>query len=240
MATTERTSTPPHAHAVSTPRGIPTPSSGWTGTIARLLFGVIWGIDAYLKWRPGFRHGYIDNLKSAAQGQPSWLHGWFHFWIDLQSGSPALWATLTGIAETSFAIVLLFGIARRVGYAAGAVYALLLWAVGEGFGGPYDASSTDIGTGIVYTMMFLTLLVFAPPARRERLSLDRILVDRISWWRYVAEPHAVDRVPGAPLVEPLVVGETRGASDSDGSTEASESSERDRRGSSSVTVGRGS
>ncbi len=26
-------------------------------------------------------------------------------------------------------------------------------------------------------------------------------------WRTVAEPHAVDRVPGAPLVEPLVVGE---------------------------------
>ncbi len=28
------------------------------------------------------------------------------------------------------------------------------------------------------------------------------------WWRFVAEPHAVDRVHGAPLVEPVVVGRT--------------------------------
>lgn len=207
MSSTQQRSVLPHAHAVTTPRGVPTPSSGWTGVTVRLLFGVIWAIDAYLKWRPGYRHDYISNLKGAAQGQPSWLHAWFHFWINLQSGSPALWATLTGIAETGLALVLLLGVARRFGYAAGAVYALLVWAIGEGFGGPYDAGSTDIGTGVLYTMMFITLLVFAPPARRERWSLDQILVNRAAWWRYVAEPHAVDRAGGAPLVEPLVVGE---------------------------------
>ena len=209
MSTIRHTSELPHAHAIETPRGIPSPSSGWTGTIVRLLFGVIWGIDAFLKWRPGYRHGYISNLQSAAQGQPRWLHGWFHFWINLQSGSPTLWATLTGLAETGLALVLLLGVARRGGYVVGAVYALLIWAVGEGFGGPYDSSSTDIGAGIVYTMMFITLLAFAPPARRERLSLDRVLVKRFTWWRHIAEPHAVDRVPGAPVVEPVVVSETQ-------------------------------
>jgi nitrite reductase (NO-forming) len=172
----------------------------------RLLFGVIWGIDAYLKWRPGYRHSYIDSLTSAAQGQPSFLHGWFHFWITLQSGAPMLFATLTGVAETFLALVLLLGVARRAGYVFGAVYALLVWAVGEGFGGPYTSSSTDVGTGIVYTMMFLTLLVFSAPARRERLSLDTILVRRVPRWRFIAEPHAVDRVHGGPRVEPVVVG----------------------------------
>ncbi|MEO8968307.1 MAG: hypothetical protein ABI355_11765 [Solirubrobacteraceae bacterium] len=78
--------------------------------------------------------------------------------------------------------------------------------MGEGFGGPYTSDATDVGTGIVYTMLFLVLLSFAPPARRERFSLDRFLVPRIAWWRYVAEPHAVDRVHGAPLVEPVIVG----------------------------------
>lgn len=90
----------------------------------------------------------------------------------------------------------------------GIVYTLLLWTVGEGFGGPYMSGSTDIGTGIVYTMMFIALLAFAPPARRERLGLDARLVERWAWWRTVAEPHAVDRVSGAPLVEPVVVGQT--------------------------------
>jgi hypothetical protein len=102
---------------------------------------------------------------------------------------------------------LLLGFARRTGYTVGALYTLLIWAVGEGFGGPYTAGSTDVGTGIVYTLLFVALLVFAPPARRERLSIDRVLVPRWSWWRYVAEPDAVDRVRGAPLVEPVVVGQ---------------------------------
>jgi thiosulfate dehydrogenase (quinone) large subunit len=189
-----------------THRGVPSASRGWTGLTVRLLFGVIWGVDAYLKWRPGYRHSFIDTLKSAAQGQPSFLHGWFHFWIKLQSGAPGLFATLTGLAETLLALVLLLGVARRAGYVFGAVYALLIWAVGEGFGGPYTSSSTDVGTGVVYTMMFLTLLVFAPPARRERLALDKPLVRRLPWWRFIAEPHAVDRVHGAPRVEPVVVG----------------------------------
>jgi nitrite reductase (NO-forming) len=186
----------------------PTPSAGWTGTCVRLIFGVIWAVDAYLKWLPGYRHSYISALKQTAQGQPSWLHWWFHFWINLQSGAPTLFAILTGLMETALALVLFLGIARRLGYTVGAVYALGVWAVGEGFGGPYVSGSTDIGTGIIYAALFITLLAFAPPARRERLSLDRVITARWKWWRVLAEPHAVDRVPGAPRVEPVIVGQT--------------------------------
>jgi thiosulfate dehydrogenase (quinone) large subunit len=91
------------------------------------------GINAVLKWLPGYRHTYLAQLKGVAQGQPGFLHGWFHFWITLQSGSPSLWADLTGIAETVIALVLLLGVARRAGYLLGAGYMLLVWAVGEGF-----------------------------------------------------------------------------------------------------------
>jgi thiosulfate dehydrogenase (quinone) large subunit len=215
MSTTEQHPAPPTtdnpAKALSTSgRRLPTPSAGWTGTTVRVLFGVVFGIDAVLKWLPGYRHTYLAALKSAAAGQPGWLHGWFHFWITLQSKAPTSFAVLTGLAETSLALVLLFGVARRAGYAAGVLYSLLVWSVGEGFGGPYASGSTDVGTGIVYALLFVTLLAFAPPARRERLSLDRILVARWSSWRHVAEPHAVDRVAGALLIEPVAVG-TRGS-----------------------------
>jgi hypothetical protein len=40
--------------------------------------------------------------------------------------------------------VLLLGVARRAGYAVGIVYSLLVWGVGEGFGGPYTSGATDI------------------------------------------------------------------------------------------------
>jgi thiosulfate dehydrogenase (quinone) large subunit len=187
-------------------RRIPSPSAGWTGTTVRLLFGVIFGIDAALKWLPGYRDTFLIQLKSVAIGQPSWLHGWFQFWISLQSSAPAAFATVVGLTETGLALVLLLGVARRAGYTAGVMYTLLLWGVGEGFGGPYRSGSTDIGTGIIYALLFVALLTFAPPARRERLSLDRVLERRLPWWRFIAEPHAVDRVHGAPRVEPVIVG----------------------------------
>jgi thiosulfate dehydrogenase [quinone] large subunit len=174
--------------------------------MVRVLFGLVFGVDAVLKWLPGYRHTYLAALKSAAASQPGWLHGWFHFWITLQSKAPTSFAILTGLAETSLALVLLLGVARRAGYVVGVGYSLLVWSVGEGFGGPYASGSTDVGTGIVYALLFVTLLTFSPPARRERLSLDRILVARWGAWRHLAEPHAVDRVAGAPIIEPVAVG----------------------------------
>lgn len=188
---------------------VPTPSTGWTGTIIRIVFGLVFALDAYLKWQPDYRNSFLDSLKQTAQGQPNFLHGWFHFWINLQSGDPMLWATITGITETALALVLLLGVARRVSYLGGAAYMVMVWAVGEGFGGPYGQGNTDIGTAVPYILLFVALLIFAPPARREHLSLDKMLETRIRWWRLLAEPHAIDRVHGAPIVEPVVVGERR-------------------------------
>jgi uncharacterized membrane protein YphA (DoxX/SURF4 family) len=161
--------------------------SGWAGTILRLAFGVVWAINAVLKWLPGYRSTYLSQLKAVAQGQPSFLHGWFHFWITLQSGASSLWADLTGETETALALVPLLGLARRPGYVVGAGCMVLVWAVGEGFGGPYVSGSTDIGTGIIYTLLFLTLLAFSAPARQERISLDRLLAERYPGWRGIAD-----------------------------------------------------
>ncbi len=36
----------------------------------RAAFGVIWAIDAYLKWQPGFAAHYVGYLQNAAKGQP--------------------------------------------------------------------------------------------------------------------------------------------------------------------------
>lgn len=48
---------------------------------ARVVFGIIRGVDATFKWRPAFRHEYLDVVKSGAQGQSRWLLPWFHFWV---------------------------------------------------------------------------------------------------------------------------------------------------------------
>ena len=50
-------------------RRIPSPSAGWPGTTVRLLFGVIFGIDAALKWLPGYRDTFLIQLKSVTVGR---------------------------------------------------------------------------------------------------------------------------------------------------------------------------
>lgn len=132
-------------------------------------------------------------MQGAASGQPVFLHGWFHFWIALQSHTPALFATLTGLAETSLAIVLLFGVARRAGYTMGILYSLLVWSLGQGFGGPSTSGASDIGTGIIFALLFGAMLTFAPAAEREPLSLDRSLIRRWAWCEHLANPPASDR-----------------------------------------------
>ena len=73
-------------------------------------------------------------------------------------------------------------------YVVGAVYTALIWATAEGFGGPYvPGASTDVGAAIIYTLLFLTLLINDAGVGFSRLSLDSILERRLPGWRRVAE-----------------------------------------------------
>jgi uncharacterized membrane protein YphA (DoxX/SURF4 family) len=105
----------------------------------RLLFGGVWAIDAYLKWQPGFVHGYAGDVASAAQGQPGWLRPWFRFWRHLVSHDPRLLAYATAVIETVIAFALLLGFARRAVYLGGALWSLGVWIIPEGFGSSFLA-----------------------------------------------------------------------------------------------------
>ena len=72
----------------------------WPKYALRITFGVIWLIDAVLKWLPGFRSGYVGMISGAGQGQPGWLRPWFSFWTNLQSPHPTVFAYIVAILET--------------------------------------------------------------------------------------------------------------------------------------------
>jgi hypothetical protein len=36
------------------------------------------------------------------------------------------------------------------------VFSLLIWSVAEGFGGPHTSGATDIGTSVIYVVVFGT------------------------------------------------------------------------------------
>jgi nitrite reductase (NO-forming) len=153
----------------------------------RIAFGLIWIIDAGLKWEPAFRTGFTSMLKEAAQGQPSWLHGWFHFWINMIAPNSGFFAYSTAVIETLVAFAVIFGFARKLTYISAAVFSVVIWATAEGFGGPYTSSSTDIGTAVIYAVVFMGLLALDYETGPSRFSVDSLIEQRVSWWHRIAE-----------------------------------------------------
>ena len=64
----------------------------WGGAAVRVAFGMVWLADAALKWLPAYRTNFLDQLRTGAQGQPRWLHPWFHLVVRLVSPRIALFA----------------------------------------------------------------------------------------------------------------------------------------------------
>lgn len=180
---------------VATGRGV----SLWPKDALRISFGVIWLIDAVLKWLPGFRSNYVPMIKMAAQGQPGWLHPWFSFWDGLQDPHGAFFAYFAAVIETLIALALITGFARKFTYVSAAVFSLLIWSIAEGFGGPYTSGATDIGTSIIYAVVFMALLALSYYAGPSRYSVDYHLEKKISWWWRIAETRrpAPVTAPGA-------------------------------------------
>ncbi len=175
----------------------------WPKTGLRVTFGVIWLIDAILKWLPGFRSGYMDQLMGQADGQPGWLGPWFRFWIDLQHPRAAFFAYLVAVVETLIALAVIAGFARKLTYTAAIVFSLLIWSTAEGFGGPYTSGASDIGTAIIYAVVFAGLLGFAYYEGTSKYSADAYLEPRISWWHRVAEVGREHRLIRPPRRRPV-------------------------------------
>jgi uncharacterized membrane protein YphA (DoxX/SURF4 family) len=167
----------------TTGRGIPS----WPKYALRITFGMIWLIDAVLKWLPGFRAGYMGMISGAGQGQPGWLKPWFSFWTTLQHPHPSVYAYLVAVLETLVAVAVLTGFARKYTYLAAAAFSVVIWAAAEGFGGPYTSGASDIGTAIIYALVFMCLLTLAAYTGPDTYSVDHFLEKKISWWWKVAE-----------------------------------------------------
>ncbi len=165
-------------------------SSHWVHTISgavRTAFGMAWGIDAYLKWQPDFFNNYASYITGIVSGQPAWLMPWFNFWSNLILLNPNLFAWLTRIIETLIALGLLFGFARKYVYLLGGIFALLIWSIPEGFGGPYAPGATDVGAGLIYVLVFLALIEISYVKGKAPYSVDFYIERKFPAWRHVAE-----------------------------------------------------
>ncbi|MDR3546925.1 MAG: DoxX family protein [Candidatus Pacebacteria bacterium] len=125
--------------------------------LLRIAFGVVWAIDAGFKWTPSFINGFTGYLTSALDGQPAWIQDWINMWVHFVSINPHAFAIVVALGESAIAAGLIFGLFTRLALAGGIILALVIWVTAEGFGGPYAAGSTDVGTGIIYVLVFIAL-----------------------------------------------------------------------------------
>jgi uncharacterized membrane protein YphA (DoxX/SURF4 family) len=158
-------------------------------TLFRVLLGIAWLADGILKFTSGFVDDFLTSVQASQANAPSWLSGWFSFWATQAASNATLIVYTVGTLEIAIGLALVFGFMRKIAYFGGVVLALLIWAVPEGFGGPYQsgAGGTDIGTGIIYAIAFLGLIVISATFGPSRYSLDRYIERRFPAWAKVAE-----------------------------------------------------
>jgi thiosulfate dehydrogenase (quinone) large subunit len=126
-----------------------------TIALLRIAFGVIWAVDASLKWLPSFaQHTLLNTLQDASADQPALVHAWIEAWTQFVAIDPAAFGTLVALAETAIAVGLLSGTVTNAVCAAGGVLSLVIWSTAEGFGGPYGHGTTDVGASLVYVLVF--------------------------------------------------------------------------------------
>jgi uncharacterized membrane protein YphA (DoxX/SURF4 family) len=174
-------------------------NAGQLKTGFRLLLGLVWLVNGVLKFTGGYVSSFLSDVQTSQQNAPSWLSGWYSFWTTQATNNSPLIVHTVGVLEITLGLALLFGLLRKIAYLGGVILSMLIWAVPEGFGGPYQngAGGTDVGTGLVYAIAFLGLIVINATYGPSRWSLDSLIERSFPRWSILAEFGAASRPPVA-------------------------------------------
>ncbi len=151
--------------------------------VLRIVFGLVWLVDAWFKWQPDFINKFTDYLTGALDGQPPAVQAWISFWVNIVKIDPHVFAHTVAIAETAVALGLIFGVFSNLTNLGGILLSLVIWSTAEGFGGPYTPGSTDIGSAVIYALVFAGLF-FANAGLV--LGLDGWLTPKLGRWGVLA------------------------------------------------------
>jgi thiosulfate dehydrogenase (quinone) large subunit len=171
--------------------------------ILRIVFGLVWAIDAWFKWQPDFIHNFSSYLSGTLDSQPPAVQSWINFWVNIVNVNPDFFAYLVAIGETAVAIGLIFGLLSNLTNVVGILLTVVIWTTAEGFGGPYQAGSTDIGAAIIYALVFVGLLLSQAGLY---YGLDRYLDPRLGRWSFLGSSSAPPRrtAPAPPEAQPTL------------------------------------
>lgn len=152
--------------------------------IARITFGLVWVVAAFLQWLPEFQNTFVAQVTAASDGQPAFVQAWISFWAHLVGVNPLLFARMLATTESLLAVFLILGLFSNLTAFVGILLSLGIWSIPEGFGAPYTPGlSTDIGTAFPYAILFLVFLCLSAG---RYYGLDRWLTPRLGKWGFLA------------------------------------------------------
>ena len=150
----------------------------------RILFGLIWAVNAWVQVATCVSKQHCADCHRSKGGQPGPIQAWISFWGHLVSGNPLLFAQILATTETAIAVLLVLGLLGNLTDVVGILLTLGIWSTAEGFGGPYKpGESTDIGTAIIYAVVFAILLVVSASSY---YGLDQWLTPRLGRFCFLA------------------------------------------------------
>jgi len=155
--------------------------------IAAAIFGALWLYDGFFKFWNNLYLYMPSQIQAAGVGQPAFLSGWFSFWYHLIASNPMLFTWGTGVLELSLGFALITGFLRKIAYFGGILLALLIWAVPEGFGGPYGTGSLVTGAANIYALSFVVLIAMNATFGPDIWTLDALIEKKHVRWASVAE-----------------------------------------------------
>jgi hypothetical protein len=185
-------------------------SPGSRVTALRLAVGTILAVDATLQFLPGASPQVAYLLVVGAGQDQASLAWWYSYWAGVIAQDPGFWWYGTGVLTASLATCLILGVARRIAYVVGFAFGLGLWAIPNGFGGPFVAPNTDVGGGLLYALLFLILLQADSVSGPARLVGDGFLEHRWPRWRLIGgasfSPRPTDDTHdrGDPVLLPIM------------------------------------
>jgi nitrite reductase (NO-forming) len=152
-----------------------------------IIFGVIWILDGSFLLQKNFVTIFTNIILTTGQNQPAFLAGWFSFWSGIILPNAYTFMYMIAFLEFMLAVSLILGLGRKIGYAGGFILSILLWAIPEGFGGPYNSGVAEIGTGIIYAIVFIFLAITSSIHGRNKYTADYYIEKKADKWKYIAE-----------------------------------------------------
>jgi hypothetical protein len=186
-----------------------------------MALGLLWLADGLLQWQPYmFRSAFFTNtLSMANMGLPGPVSAVLYRTTTMLSGQPVIWNALFASLQLAIGAGLLCGRTASLARPVSIVWALAVWAGGEGFGGLFmpgvSALNGAPGAALLYALTALILWPRHRPGDGPAVADAGLLGGRGALWCWtilwsglaLLELGGANHAAGVPAAEAANIGE---------------------------------